>query len=133
MHEVLVNRLGGLSLHRKSVVRLTDRPEMTLDVYRGRKTTKQHKQQRLSFTVFRLKQLRALEVKIFFILSVTEFISLCWIYSLFSSEINWVSIGFMSRGVILDTKSSNLLASHKTCSFFKNVSMVRITNNYSKI
>ena len=41
MHEVLVNRLGGLSLPRKSVVRLTDRPDMTLDVYRGRKTTKQ--------------------------------------------------------------------------------------------
>ena len=41
MHEVLVNRLGGLSLPRKSVVRLTDRPDMTLDVYRGRKTTMQ--------------------------------------------------------------------------------------------
>ena len=39
MHEVLVNRLGGLSLPRKSVVRLTDRPDMTFDVYRGRKTT----------------------------------------------------------------------------------------------
>ena len=39
MHEVLVNRLGGLSLPRKSVVRLTDRPNMTLDIYRGRKTT----------------------------------------------------------------------------------------------
>ena len=39
MHEVLVNRLGGVSLPRKSVVRLTDRPDMTLDVYRGRKTT----------------------------------------------------------------------------------------------
>ena len=39
MHEVLVNRLGGLSLPRKSVVRLTDRPNMTLDVYRGRKIT----------------------------------------------------------------------------------------------
>ena len=37
MHEVLVNRLEGLSLPRKSVVRLTDRPDMTLDVYRGRK------------------------------------------------------------------------------------------------
>ena len=36
-----VNRLGGLSLPRKSVVRLTDRPDMTLDVYRGRKTTMQ--------------------------------------------------------------------------------------------
>ena len=37
MHEVLVNRLGGLSLPRKSVVRLADRPDMTLDVYHGRK------------------------------------------------------------------------------------------------
>ena len=44
MHEVLVNRLGGLSLPRKSVVRLTDRPGMTLDVYRGRKTTIQIQQ-----------------------------------------------------------------------------------------
>ena len=35
LHEVLVNRLGGLSLPRKSVVRLTDRPDM-LAVYRGR-------------------------------------------------------------------------------------------------
>ena len=45
MHEVLVNRLGGLSLPRKSVVRLTDRPDMTLDVYRGHKTTMQQQQQ----------------------------------------------------------------------------------------
>ena len=35
MHEVLVNCLGGLSLSRKSVARLTDPPDMTLDVYRG--------------------------------------------------------------------------------------------------
>ena len=43
MHEVLVNRLEGLSLPKKSVVRLTDRPDMTLDVHRGRKTiTQQH-------------------------------------------------------------------------------------------
>ena len=41
MREVLVNRLGGLSLPRKSVVGLTDRPDMILDVYRGRKTTTQ--------------------------------------------------------------------------------------------
>ena len=41
VHEVLVNRLGGLSLPRKSVVRLTDRPDMILDVYRGRKITMQ--------------------------------------------------------------------------------------------
>ena len=39
VHEVLVNRLGGVSLPRKSVFRLTDRLDMTLDVYRGHKTT----------------------------------------------------------------------------------------------
>ena len=39
MHEVLVNRLGGLSLPRKSVVRLTDRPDMTVEINRGHKTT----------------------------------------------------------------------------------------------
>ena len=50
MHEVLVNRLGGLSLPRKSVVWLTDRPDMTLDVYRGRKTTIQQQQQLTDFS-----------------------------------------------------------------------------------
>ena len=49
MHEVLVNRLGGLSLPRKSVVRLTDCPDMTLDVYLGRKTTKQQQQHKSSY------------------------------------------------------------------------------------
>ena len=44
VHEVLANHLGGLSLPRKSVVRLTDHPDMTLDVYRGRKTTMQQQQ-----------------------------------------------------------------------------------------
>ena len=39
MHEVLVNRLGGISLPGKSVARLTDRPNMTAAIYRGRKTT----------------------------------------------------------------------------------------------
>ena len=48
VQEVLVNRLGGLSLPRKSVVRLTDRPDMTLDVYRGRKTTKQQPKTKIS-------------------------------------------------------------------------------------
>ena len=48
VHEVLVNRLGGLSLPRKSVVRLTDHPDMTLDVYCGRKTTMQQQQQILA-------------------------------------------------------------------------------------
>ena len=36
VHRVLVNRLIGLSLPRKSVVRLTDRPNMTFAVDRGR-------------------------------------------------------------------------------------------------
>ena len=45
VQEVLVDRLGGLSLPRKSVVRLTGHPDMTLDVYRGRKTTIQQQQQ----------------------------------------------------------------------------------------
>ena len=51
VHKVLVNRLGGQSLPRKSVVRLTDRPDMTLDVNRERKTTtqQQQQQQRLIF------------------------------------------------------------------------------------
>ena len=47
MHEVLVNHLGGLSLPRKSVVRLTDHPDMTVDVYHGRKTTTQQQQHRI--------------------------------------------------------------------------------------
>ena len=47
MQEVLVNRLGGLSLPRKSVVRLNDHPDMTLDVYRGCETTMQQQQQQL--------------------------------------------------------------------------------------
>ena len=41
VHEVLDSRLGGLSLPRKSVVRLTHRPDMTIDVYLGRKTTQE--------------------------------------------------------------------------------------------
>ena len=52
VHEVLVNRLGGLSLSRKSVVRCTDRPDMTLDVYRGRKTTLQQQQQSTVLLIF---------------------------------------------------------------------------------
>ena len=52
MREVVVNRLGGLSLPRKSVVRLTDRPDMTLDVYHGRKTTTQQQQHECLFASF---------------------------------------------------------------------------------
>ena len=36
VHEVLV---GGLNLPGKSMVRSTDRPDMTTNIYRGRKTT----------------------------------------------------------------------------------------------
>ena len=39
LHEVLANRLGSQSLPTKCV---TDRPDMTSAVYRGRKTTKQY-------------------------------------------------------------------------------------------
>ena len=49
VHEVLVNRLGGLSLPRKSVVRLTDPSDTTLDVYPGRKTTMQQQQQQQQY------------------------------------------------------------------------------------
>ena len=45
MHEVLVNSLGGPSLPRKSVVRLTDHPDMTIGVHRRCKTQHTTKQQ----------------------------------------------------------------------------------------
>ena len=35
MPNVLVNHLGGLNLFMKSVVRLTEHPDMTIAVYRG--------------------------------------------------------------------------------------------------
>ena len=41
VQKVLVNRLRGQSQPRKSVFRLTDRLDMTLDVHRGRKTAMQ--------------------------------------------------------------------------------------------
>ena len=43
MHEVLINRVGGISLPRESVVRLTDRSDMA-KAYRGPKTTTQQHQ-----------------------------------------------------------------------------------------
>ena len=49
MHEVLVKHLGGLSLLRKSVVRLNDFPDMTIDVYCGHKTTTQHSMASISY------------------------------------------------------------------------------------
>ena len=42
--DMLVYCLGDLGLPRKSMVRLTDRPDMTLAVYCGRKTTIQQQQ-----------------------------------------------------------------------------------------
>ena len=41
MHLVPVNCLEGLSLPSNSVVRLNDRPDMIIAVYRGRKANKQ--------------------------------------------------------------------------------------------
>ena len=81
MHEVLVNRLGGLSLPRKSVVRLTDRPDMTLDVYHGRKTTnnysnfrffcKNNFSQVISFCVFSLHSTHMALVLFHVVLSIS--------------------------------------------------------------
>ena len=61
VQEVLVNHLGGLSLPRKSVVRLTDRPDMTLDVYCGRKTTMQQQQQPMSAATGSIKYLSPID------------------------------------------------------------------------
>ena len=61
MHKVLVNRLGGLSLPRKSVVRLTDRPDMTLDVYCVRKTTIQQQYSEIISLDFAEKSLQFIE------------------------------------------------------------------------
>ena len=47
-HLVLLNRLGGLSLPRNSVVKLTGRPDMTTAVYLGRKATTQQQHRLLS-------------------------------------------------------------------------------------
>ena len=67
MHEVLVNRLGGLSLPRKSVLRLTDRPDMTLDVYRGRKTTIQQQVFTAFSSLFAFKLVKLLNLFCFYI------------------------------------------------------------------
>ena len=37
---------------RKSVARLTDRPDMTLDVYRGRKTTMQQQHPSIHLSIY---------------------------------------------------------------------------------
>ena len=61
--KVLVNRLGGLSLPRKSVVRSTDRPDMTLDVYCGGKTTMQ--QQQIHQNIYGVIPYRTVSVRCF--------------------------------------------------------------------
>ena len=55
VQKTLGNRLGGLNLPRKSVVRLTDRPDMALDVYRGRKTTTQQQPKYLARLLDRIE------------------------------------------------------------------------------
>ena len=54
VHGVLVIGLG--SLPRKSVVRLTDRPNMTINVYCGHKTTTQQHQQPMQGGIISLKK-----------------------------------------------------------------------------
>ena len=77
MHEVLVNRLGGLSLPRKSVVRLTDRPDMTLDVYHGCKTTMQQQQPlKPSSKLLKVSELQYGTVYRIFTLNVLNFLTL---------------------------------------------------------
>ena len=78
MHEVLINRLGGLSLPRKSVVRLTDRPDMTLDVYRGRKTTIQQ-QLNLGWLVQNRIYLQPTLHKILVDFPLADLVSKCWL------------------------------------------------------
>ena len=79
MNGVLVNRLGGLCLPRKSVVRLTDRPDMILDVYRAHKTTKQ---QQKKFSI------RHIFLKIYWILehSLKRYLSQTTTYLIFIIE-----------------------------------------------
>ena len=99
MHEVLVNRLGGLSLPRKSVVRLTDRPDMTLDVYRGRKTTIQQQQQpsdvalnmRLTL-VFRNRSVGNLEI-----LQMGQIISHCNYYNILIMELFGLNLFYLYK------------------------------------
>ena len=79
VHKVLVNRLGGLSLPRKSVVRLTDRPDMTLDVYRGRKTTIQHTSKGNQKQIFNIKGNHSVitESELYFFFSAHHLMVLC--------------------------------------------------------
>ena len=66
MHEILVYRLGGLSLPRKSVVRLTDHPDMTLAVYGGRETTTEQHNSSSRKTIIKQLNINEINVPYFF-------------------------------------------------------------------
>ena len=67
LDQVLVKGLQGLSLSRKSVVRLTDHPDMTLAAYCGCKTTTQ--QQQLTFFVKNVTSFCSAKTRQFFFFS----------------------------------------------------------------
>ena len=48
----IVNRVGGLSLPRKSEVRIAEHPDITIDVNRGRKTMTQQQNKLFSVWLF---------------------------------------------------------------------------------
>ena len=77
----MFNRLRRLSLPRKSVVRLNDRPDMTLDVYRGRKTTMQQQQQPTPMEdVTKHVKVELVEV-LFYFFAVLFFHEMSWVRS----------------------------------------------------
>ena len=69
VHEVLVNRLRDLSLPRKSVVRLTDRPGMTINVFWGRNTTATHNNSKYTKNV-NLLYIKVFKIYTFFIVII---------------------------------------------------------------
>ena len=85
VHEVMVNRLGGLSL-----LRINDRPDMTLDVHHVRRTTIQQQQQwnvdaegnkswkkheKMQITVYKLSVIvRALVLAVFYFVCLVNIV-----------------------------------------------------------
>ena len=68
------------------MVRLTDRPHMTLDVYRGRKTTMQQQQQPMFFS-FHLKRMYLLVFQYFHKgKNICDFLLLPWIMKILQQE-----------------------------------------------
>ena len=120
VHEVLVNRLGGLSLPRKSVVRLTDRPDMTLDVYRGRKTTIQQYNCLLSChcNLNEIAWTKQLTDCIHLIYSyLMRYVTVCCLLFLeisFNSTVSWPLLLIVkhSYGAIIDVININVLLFH---------------------